>query len=63
MRMAIARTLWLCAEMGVRAGAEMCQVEQVVAYASARGITVLPEIELPGHCGAALAAYPHLSCA
>jgi hypothetical protein len=35
---------------------------QVIAYAAARGIEVVPEIELPGHCVAALAAYPHLSC-
>lgn len=35
---------------------------QVVAYAAARCIEVVPEIELPGHCVAALAAYPHLSC-
>ncbi len=37
-------------------------VREIVAYAAARGITVIPEIELPGHCGAALAAYPELSC-
>jgi hypothetical protein len=35
---------------------------QVVAYAAERCIEVVPEIELPGHCVAALAAYPHLSC-
>lgn len=35
---------------------------QVVAYAADRGITVVPEIELPGHALAALAAYPELSC-
>lgn len=39
------------------------QVKDVVAYAARRFITVVPEIELPGHCGAALACYPHLSCA
>ncbi|NUP16982.1 MAG: beta-N-acetylhexosaminidase [Streptomyces sp.] len=32
----------------------------LVEYAAARGITVLPEIEMPGHVRAALAAYPHL---
>ncbi|MFE0254744.1 beta-N-acetylhexosaminidase [Streptomyces sp. NPDC059010] len=32
----------------------------LVAYAAERGITVLPEIEMPGHVRAALAAYPHL---
>jgi len=35
---------------------------QVVAYAAERCIEVVPEIELPGHCVAALAAYPELSC-
>ncbi len=38
------------------------QVREVVAYATRRFITVVPEIELPGHCGAALACYPHLAC-
>ena len=37
-------------------------IREVVAYAAARGITVVPEIELPGHAVAALAAYPHLGC-
>lgn len=36
--------------------------EHVVAYAAARGITVVPEIEMPGHSQAALAAYPELGC-
>lgn len=31
---------------------------EIVAYAADRGITVVPEIELPGHTGALLAAYP-----
>lgn len=35
---------------------------EVVAYAAARHITVVPEIEMPGHSTAALAAYPKLSC-
>lgn len=39
------------------------QVRKVVAYAAERFIEVVPEIELPGHCGAAIACYPHLSCA
>ncbi len=38
------------------------QIKDVVAYAKARYITVIPEIELPGHSSAALAAYPELSC-
>jgi hexosaminidase len=37
-------------------------VREVVAYAAERFITVVPEIELPGHSLAALAAYPELSC-
>jgi hexosaminidase len=37
-------------------------VREIVAYAAARFITVVPEIELPGHSVAALAAYPELSC-
>ncbi|MFO7767868.1 MAG: family 20 glycosylhydrolase [bacterium] len=38
------------------------QIRDVVRYAAERGITVVPEIEMPGHSTAALAAYPHLSC-
>ncbi|KAF6256580.1 hypothetical protein COO60DRAFT_1702275 [Scenedesmus sp. NREL 46B-D3] len=37
-------------------------VAAVVAYAAERCIQVVPEVELPGHCCAALAAYPNLSC-
>lgn len=37
-------------------------VKQVVTYAAERFIDVVPEIELPGHCKAALACYPELSC-
>ncbi len=37
-------------------------VRDVVAYAKARGINIVPEIEMPGHSVAALAAYPELSC-
>ncbi len=33
-------------------------LRQIVAYAASRFITVIPEIEMPGHAGAALAAYP-----
>ncbi|MDQ1041025.1 hexosaminidase [Streptomyces sp. V3I8] len=32
----------------------------LVRYAAMRGVTVMPEIEMPGHVRAALAAYPHL---
>ena len=38
------------------------QVKEIVEYASQRFITVIPEIEMPGHSGAAIAAYPLLSC-
>ncbi len=38
------------------------QIKDVVAYAKSRHITVIPEIELPGHASAALAAYPQLGC-
>ncbi len=37
-------------------------VREVVEYARRRMVTVIPEIELPGHSTAALAAYPELSC-
>jgi hexosaminidase len=39
------------------------QVRDIVAYASARNITVVPEIEMPGHASAAIAAYPQLGVA
>lgn len=35
-------------------------VRRVVRYAAERGITIVPEIEMPGHASAALAAYPEL---
>lgn len=35
-------------------------IREVVAYAAERFITVVPEIEMPGHAQAAIAAYPHL---
>lgn len=38
------------------------QVKDIVAYAQKRYITVVPEIEMPGHASAAIAAYPELSC-
>ena len=38
------------------------QLKEIVAYAAARGITVIPEIDLPGHMVAALASYPELGC-
>ena len=38
------------------------QIREVVAYAERLGITVVPEIDLPGHMLAALSAYPWLGC-
>lgn len=38
------------------------QVREIVRYAADRFITVIPEIEMPGHGSAAIAAYPELSC-
>lgn len=38
------------------------EIKEVVAYASSKYITVVPEIEMPGHSRAALAAYPQYSC-
>ncbi len=38
------------------------EVKEVVAYAAQRYVTIVPEIEMPGHALAALAAYPHLGC-
>lgn len=38
------------------------EIKEVVAFAADRGITIIPEIEMPGHALAALAAYPELGC-
>ena len=38
------------------------QIREIIDYAAARGITVIPEIDLPGHMLAALTAYPELGC-
>ena len=38
------------------------QIREIVQYAADRFITVVPEIEMPGHSSAALAAYPELGC-
>lgn len=49
---------------GIRYGGFYTQdeIRDVVAYADSLGITVIPEIDLPGHMIAALAAYPELGC-
>lgn len=36
------------------------QIRNIVSYASERHITIVPEIEMPGHCAAAVASYPWL---
>ena len=38
------------------------EAREIVAYAAARHITIVPEIDMPGHMLAALAAYPELGC-
>lgn len=37
-------------------------IREVVAYAAERHITIIPEIEMPGHSEEVLATYPELSC-
>jgi hexosaminidase len=38
------------------------EIREIVTYAKARHVTIVPEIEMPGHSVAALASYPHLGC-
>lgn len=38
------------------------EIKEIVRYAAKRYITIVPEIEMPGHASAAIAAYPYLSC-
>ena len=38
------------------------EIKEIVRYAAERGITVIPEIDMPGHAEAALVAYPELGC-
>ncbi len=38
------------------------EIKDIVKYATSKHVTVIPEIELPGHSGAAIAGYPYLSC-
>ncbi|HEU5354566.1 MAG TPA: beta-N-acetylhexosaminidase [Actinocrinis sp.] len=51
-------------EVGGGAGGFYTQDDyrKLVAYAQARYVTIIPEIDLPGHVTAALASYPELSC-
>ncbi len=37
-------------------------IRELVAYAAGRYVTLVPEIEMPGHCGAVFPAYPELAC-
>ena len=49
---------------GIRYGGYYSQEEirDIVSYAAARYITIIPEIDMPGHMVAALTAYPELGC-
>ncbi len=38
------------------------QIKDIIAYAEELGITIIPEVDLPGHMVAALATYPELGC-
>ena len=38
------------------------QIREIVTYAKQRHVNIVPEIEMPGHCQAAVAAYPELGC-
>jgi hexosaminidase len=38
------------------------EIKEMVKYAADRFVTIIPEIEMPGHASAAIAAYPQLSC-
>ncbi len=51
-------------EVGGGAGGYYTQAEyrDIVAYAQAHYVTIVPEIDMPGHINAALASYPQLNC-
>lgn len=38
------------------------QIKEIIKYAAERNVTIIPEIEMPGHVASAIASYPHLSC-
>ena len=38
------------------------QIKEIISYAADRNVTVVPEIEMPGHVASAITAYPFLSC-
>ncbi|MBN2829820.1 MAG: beta-N-acetylhexosaminidase [Candidatus Cloacimonetes bacterium] len=58
------KSAWRTEKDGSRYGGFYTQdeIKEVVAYAAERFISVVPEIELPGHAQAALSAYPQYSC-
>ena len=55
---------WRTEKDGTKYGGFYTQadIREIVAYAQERYITIIPEIEMPGHSSAAIAAYPWLSC-
>ncbi|MBL4703568.1 MAG: beta-N-acetylhexosaminidase, partial [Flavobacteriales bacterium] len=55
---------WRINEDGVKYGGFYSKedIKEIVKYAEDLHVTIIPEIELPGHSQAAIAAYPHLSC-
>lgn len=55
---------WRTEQDGSKYGGYYTQddIREVVNYARERNITIIPEIEMPGHSSAAVAAYPWLSC-
>lgn len=52
----------VCADDGIRHGGfyQRAELESVVAHAKSLGITIVPEVDMPGHMRAAIAAYPEL---
>lgn len=38
------------------------QIKEIIKYAAAKNVTIVPEIEMPGHVASAIASYPQLSC-
>lgn len=38
------------------------QIKEIIEYAKERNVTIIPEIEMPGHVASAIASYPSLSC-
>ncbi|MCW3127082.1 MAG: beta-N-acetylhexosaminidase [Bacteroidetes bacterium] len=55
---------WRTEKDGSRYGGYYTQkdISEIISYASERFITIIPEIEMPGHSSAALAAYPEFGC-